>query len=237
MDYSMSPGPQDLTELTKALCQQRNCSLIRELGAGAHKRAYLIEKDGVRYAFKIAPMGYSRPRAGNVFGRLPLAGGLLFTKTVHFPRCNFYRNLTKAEDRVKSAYATSALVLVALASCATTQSNMMASVDRLERSADEFDTDTHGYFRNAAEFADQAHDFRATVDRAGDREVIVAYERLWRSYQALRQEVQGSDSPQAQVALKPVTQAFRGVVRGVSGYADSAVYARGGYQHDPYYDP
>jgi hypothetical protein len=148
------------------------------------------------------------------------------------------RDPPPGEIAVKSkVVATSALVLVALASCATTQSNMMTSVGRLERSVDAFDTDTHGYFRNAAEFADQAHDFRTTVDRAGDREVIVAYERLWRGYQALRQEVQGSDSPQAQVALKPVTQAFRGVVRGVSGYADSAVYARGGYQHDPYYDP
>jgi hypothetical protein len=39
--------------------------------------------------------------------------------------------------------------------------------------------------------------------------------------------------------LKPVTRAFRDVVRGISGYADadSALYARGGYQHDPYYDP
>jgi hypothetical protein len=133
----------------------------------------------------------------------------------------------------------SALVLVALASCATTHSNMMASVGRLERSADAFASDTRGYFRHAPEFADQAHDFRETVDRAGDREVILAYEQLWRTYQALRHEVERSDSRQAQVDLKPVTRAFRDVVRDISGYADadSALYARGGYQHDPYYDP
>jgi len=59
----MSPGPQDLTDLAKALCQQRNCALVRELGAGAHKRAYLIEKDGARYALKIAPITPSlKPR-------------------------------------------------------------------------------------------------------------------------------------------------------------------------------
>jgi hypothetical protein len=138
-----------------------------------------------------------------------------------------------------SVIVTSALVLVALASCATTHSNMMTSVGRLERSADAFASDTRGYFRDAPEFADQAHDFRETVDRAGDREVILAYEQLWRSYQALRHEVERSDSRQAQVDLKPVTRAFRDVVRDISGYADadSALYARGGYQHDPYYDP
>jgi serine/threonine protein kinase len=59
----MSPGPQDLIDLAKALCQERNYSLIRELGAGAHKRAYLIEMDGTRYALKIAPITPSlKPR-------------------------------------------------------------------------------------------------------------------------------------------------------------------------------
>jgi len=118
-------------------------------------------------------------------------------------------------------------------------SNMMTSVGRLERSADAFASETRGYFRDASEFADQAHDFRETVDRSGDREVILAYEQLWRTYQALRHEVERSDSRQAQVDLKPVTRAFRDFVRDISGYADadSALYASGGYQHDPYYDP
>jgi hypothetical protein len=135
---------------------------------------------------------------------------------------------------------TSALILVVLASCATTHSkNMMISAGRLERIADAFSSDARGYFRDAPEFADQAHDFRETVDRAGDRDVILAYERLWRTYHSLRQEVERSDSRQAEVDLKPVTRAFRDVVRDISGYvdADSALYARGGYQHDPYYDP
>ncbi|HEV7445414.1 MAG TPA: hypothetical protein VGO18_22655, partial [Steroidobacteraceae bacterium] len=110
---------------------------------------------------------------------------------------------------------------------------------RLERSADAFAGYTRGDFPDAREFADQAHDFRETVDRAGDREVILAYEQLWRTYQALRHEVERSDSRQAQVDLKSVTSAFRDVVRAMSGYADAdgALYARGGYQHDPYYDP
>ena len=138
-----------------------------------------------------------------------------------------------------SVVVTSALVLLTLGSCATTHNNMMTSAGRLERSADAFAGYTRGDFPDAREFADQAHDFRETVDRAGDREVILAYEQLWRSYQALRHEVERSDSRQAQVDLKSVTRAFRDVVRDISGYADadSALYARGGYQHDPYYDP
>ena len=32
----MAPGPQDLTDVAKTLCRQRNCcSLVKELGAGA----------------------------------------------------------------------------------------------------------------------------------------------------------------------------------------------------------
>lgn len=59
----MSPGPQDLADFARVLCQQRNCTLIRELGAGAHKRAYLVEKDGARFALKIAPITASlKPR-------------------------------------------------------------------------------------------------------------------------------------------------------------------------------
>jgi isopenicillin N synthase-like dioxygenase len=138
-----------------------------------------------------------------------------------------------------SVIVTSALVLVTLASCATTHSNMMTSADTLEHSADAFAGDTRGYFRHAREFAEQAHDFRETIDRAGDREVILAYEQLWRNYQALRHEVERSDSEQVQADWKSVTRAFRDVVRDISGYADadSALYARGGFQHDPYYDP
>jgi len=138
-----------------------------------------------------------------------------------------------------SVTVTSALVLVTLASCATTHSNMMTSAGGLVRSADAFASDTRDYSQDAREFADQAHDFRETVDRAGDREVILAYEQLWRRYQALRHEVERSDSQQARVDFKSVTRAFRDVVREISRYADadSALYARGGYQHDPYYDP
>lgn len=133
-----------------------------------------------------------------------------------------------------------ALALVTLAACVATNSdNMKKSAARLERGADAFARNTRGQFRDAPEFADHARDFRETLDHAGDREVVLAYEQLWRSYQSLRHEVKRSDSQQAQSDLQPVTEAFRDVVRRISGYADAdnALYARGGYQHDPYYDP
>jgi hypothetical protein len=130
-------------------------------------------------------------------------------------------------------------VLVALAGCATTHSTMMRSADDLERSADAFAGGAGRHFPDAREFADQAHHFLETVDRAGDREVIRVYEHLWDAYAALRHDVERSGSRPAQVDFKPVTRAFIYVVRDIRGYADadSSVYARGGFQHDQYYDP
>jgi hypothetical protein len=114
---------------------------------------------------------------------------------------------------------------------------MVTSAGKLERSADAFANDSGGYFRAAPEFADKVRDFREAVERSGDREVILNYEKLWRSYQALRREVERSDIPQLRVDFESVTSAFHNVVGYLNGYADNAVYARGGYQHDPYYDP
>ncbi len=129
--------------------------------------------------------------------------------------------------------------LMTLVGCATVHSSMMKSAGNLGSSADVFVGDAGGDFPHAVPFASQAHRFIDTVDREGDRKVISAYERLWDSYSALRDEVERSGSPQSQADFKPVAQAFAAVVRDMHGYAgaDSSVYARGGFQHDPYYDP
>ena len=126
---------------------------------------------------------------------------------------------------------------------------MIRAADRLERNAEEFDSGTRyepdptysatGYFRGAREFVEQAHDFRQIVDSAGDREVIFAFEHLWRSYHALSDGVSRLHSRQARADLRPVMEAFVDVQRIVKNgysYADSAVYASGGYQFDPYYN-
>lgn len=146
------------------------------------------------------------------------------------------------------AIATLWLVLVPLGSCATTQDRMIRAADRLARTAEAFDSNTReldpthsgtGYFGGAREFVEQAHDFRQTVDTAGDQEVILAFEQLWRSYHALRDEVDRLRSRQARAGLNSVTEAFVDVQRIVKNgysYADSALYASGGYQFDPYYN-
>jgi hypothetical protein len=129
--------------------------------------------------------------------------------------------------------------MTTLVGCATVQSSMMRSADNLGSSANAFAGDAGRPFPHAAEFASQARYFLETVDRAGDREVISAYERLWDAYHALRDEVERSGSRRAEAGFKSVTQEFTYVARDIRGYADadSSIYARGGFQHDPYYDP
>ncbi|SRR5581483_391933 len=130
-------------------------------------------------------------------------------------------------------------VFVTLVGCATVHSSMMTSANKLGSSAYAFVGDAGRQFPHATEFAWQVQHFLQTVDRAGDRQVILAYEQLWDAYHALREEVEHSGSQHAQVDFKPVTQAFTHVARDIHWYADadSSIYARGGFQHDPYYDP
>ncbi len=136
-------------------------------------------------------------------------------------------------------------MLVALAGCATTQGNLTSSADRLEHNADALareeprdtraaDYPTTGYSRDARELADQAHDFRRTVmdRRADDREVKAAFEHVSRSYHTLRDDVDRSDSRDAQADLKPVTDAYLDVERAMGGYPDADRYARDGYTRE-----
>jgi uncharacterized protein YifE (UPF0438 family) len=131
------------------------------------------------------------------------------------------------------------LLVMAVLGCATVHSRMMKSADTLGSSANAFAGDAGRDLPHVVEFASETRSFLATVDQASDREVISAYERLWDKYQALREEVERSHSPDAHVDFKAVSQAFTDVVHDVRGYsdADGSIYARGGFQHDPYYDP
>jgi hypothetical protein len=130
-------------------------------------------------------------------------------------------------------------VIMTLVGCVTVHSSMMRSANNLELSANAFAVDEGHHFPHATEFASRAHYFLETVDHAGDREVISAYEHLWDAYHALRDEVERSGSQRAEFDFKSLTQAFTYVARDIRGYADadSSIYARGGFQHDPYYDP
>ena len=129
--------------------------------------------------------------------------------------------------------------LVIVAGCATVHGSMLTSAGKLESSADAFVGEAGQQIPHAADFAGEAHHFVETVHRAGDLQVIRTYERLWDAYHDLRDAVERSGSRRAQIDFKPVTRAFTDVALDIRGYADadSSLYARGGFQHDPYYDP
>lgn len=44
------------TEIAAEVCKQLNATLIRSLGTGAFKHAYLIERGGTQFALKVAPV-------------------------------------------------------------------------------------------------------------------------------------------------------------------------------------
>jgi serine/threonine protein kinase len=53
----------DLANVAALVCKQRDFRLVRDLGAGAHKRAYLSERAGEQFALKVAPITPSlKPR-------------------------------------------------------------------------------------------------------------------------------------------------------------------------------
>src|SRR5262245_5148224 len=82
--------------------------------------------------------------------------------------------------------------LVLPAGCTTTENRTLAPAERLERSAVTFSAATCSgpgiqcgdnlSVTAAHDFADNARDFRATVESSGDREVLSSFERLWHSY-------------------------------------------------------
>ncbi len=129
-------------------------------------------------------------------------------------------------------------VLVLLVGCATTHGNLTSSADRLERNADLLARDARDdssgtYSRDAHRLADEAHEFRRTVhDRGADSSSVKsAFEDLSKDYHALRDEVDRADSRQAQLDLKPVTEAYLDVEREMGGYPDRDRVAR---DHDTY---
>ena|SRR3569833_14785 len=127
-----------------------------------------------------------------------------------------------------------ATLMVMMGGCATSHHDTLArSADRLERNADVLSRDRPGYSstsysREADELARKAHEFRGAVmdSRADRRDLDVAFESLSRSYHDLRNDVDKSDSREAQLDLKPVTEAYLDVEREMGGYGASDRYAR-----------
>jgi hypothetical protein len=128
---------------------------------------------------------------------------------------------------LKFAFAGSALTL--LAACATTRIDLTSSADRLERNAHAMAQDVRedadspsGFSRDARALAEDARDFRHVVEDhgAGDTDVKRAFERVSRSYHAVRDDADRSDSRTAREDLRPVTDAYLDLEKAMGGYPE-----------------
>jgi hypothetical protein len=134
------------------------------------------------------------------------------------------------------------LALAGIAGCAT-RSNLTSSTEDLESNANamvrdagneiadsaadesartEYATD---YARDARALANHAHELRVAVeDRASDSEVRAAFDRVRRSYHAVRDEVEHSDSRVARRDFGPLTDSYRAVEHELGIYPDRDEY-------------
>jgi hypothetical protein len=136
-----------------------------------------------------------------------------------------------------------AALVTLMSGCATSpHGNLARSAERLENNADELARSDSGayangsYSREADVLAEKAHDFRHAVkDSHADRDDLDAeFESLSRTYHDLRDDVDRSDSREAQLDLKPVTEAYLDIEREMGGYhSDRDRYARD-HDRDPY---
>jgi hypothetical protein len=113
------------------------------------------------------------------------------------------------------------LALVGFAGCATTHGSLATSADRLQRNAEVLArNDSSQYSRDARDLAEGARDFRLAVtsQRADDRDVKDAFERLSHDYHNVRDSVDRSQNREAQRELQPVTDAYLDIERNIGGY-------------------
>jgi hypothetical protein len=130
--------------------------------------------------------------------------------------------------------AVASLALAGLAGCATnTRANLTNAAENLEYNAnalvrdagaevartddmtprgDETAAYATAYARDARMLARDAHELRVVVDEGGTATAVhTAFDRVSRSYHAVRDEVAHSDSPQARRDLAPVTDSYRAI--------------------------
>jgi hypothetical protein len=126
-----------------------------------------------------------------------------------------------------------AIAAVGLTGCASTHGNLASSAERLERSsaelrADSRDDGSSGFSRDAQQFADEARDFRRTIeDRRTERDDLnEAFRELSGRYHALRDEVERTRDRDAELDFKPVTEAYLDVEREMRRMGDRDRYAR-----------
>jgi hypothetical protein len=114
-------------------------------------------------------------------------------------------------------------VLAGLAGCVSTRGHLTSSTDRLEHNARTLAGDAGAapagpdvvyptvYARDAMALAEGARELRHAAEGGSDTDVQAAFNRVSRSYHAVRDEVEHSQSLQARNDLQPVTAAYRDV--------------------------
>jgi hypothetical protein len=114
-------------------------------------------------------------------------------------------------------------LLAGLAACVSTRGHLASSTDRLEHNARALAVDAGAmpagpdvvyptvYARDAVALAEGARDLRHAAENGSDADMQAAFNRVSRSYHAVRDEVEHSDSLQARNDLLPVTSAYRDV--------------------------
>ena len=126
-------------------------------------------------------------------------------------------------------FALAAGTLVLLSACVTTRVDLTSSADRLERNAHAMAQDVRadadypsGFSRDAHALADDARDFRHAVEDHGanDSDVRHAFERVSKSYHAVRDDADRSDSRTAREDLRPVTDAYLDLEKAMGGYPE-----------------
>jgi hypothetical protein len=126
-----------------------------------------------------------------------------------------------------------ACAVVGLAGCATTHGSLASSAERLERTSAELRADSRNdgssaYYRDAQAFAEEARDFRRTLeDRHAERDDLNdAFRDLSGRYHALRDEVERVHDREIELDFKPVTEAYLDVEREMRRVGDRDRYAR-----------
>lgn len=80
-------------------------------------------------------------------------------------------------------------------------------------------TYVHAYERDTHALAVDAQALRRVVEEgSSDADVRIAFDRVSRSYHAVRDEVEHSDSREARADLQPVTDDYADVERALQGY-------------------
>lgn len=119
--------------------------------------------------------------------------------------------------------------LMAVGGCATTGgANLSSSAERLERSAYALQEEARddgarqGFKSDARELAEEAREFRRTVDdrRASEADVHDAFGDLSRRYHAMRDEMERSNSRDTQADFRSVTDAYLDVERAMRSRED-----------------